>query len=202
MSLILEALKKAERQHKLGEVPGIRGETTPAPTAGLRGLGWLMLALFAAIMLGLGIYLGGGVQPLMTEKISTLPADAPVPRQAPAPTPQWVGEPVTPPPAVSPAESPDPPPAPTVRPAVKPPKPQPARPLNEMPSGFVANLPSLNIDIHSYDKQPSKRYVLINMEKYREGDYLGEGPLLVEIRPDGVVLEHFGERFILPIGNQ
>jgi len=81
-------------------------------------------------------------------------------------------------------------------------KPPPARPLSEMPSGFIANLPTLNIDIHSYDKQPPKRYVLINMEKYREGDYLSEGPLLVEIRPDGVVLEHYGERFILPIGNQ
>ncbi|MEJ2393869.1 MAG: general secretion pathway protein GspB [Candidatus Thiodiazotropha sp.] len=71
-----------------------------------------------------------------------------------------------------------------------------------MPSGFVANLPSLNIDIHSYDKQPSKRYVLINMERYHEGDYLAEGPQLIEVLTDGVVLEHLGERFILPIGNQ
>ncbi|PVV17148.1 MAG: hypothetical protein B6D79_17125 [gamma proteobacterium symbiont of Ctena orbiculata] len=71
-----------------------------------------------------------------------------------------------------------------------------------MPSGFVANLPSMSIDIHSYDKRAAKRYVLINMEKYREGDYLAEGPKLVEILPQGAVMEHMGERFILPIGNQ
>ncbi|MCU7860031.1 MAG: general secretion pathway protein GspB, partial [Candidatus Thiodiazotropha sp. (ex Lucinoma kastoroae)] len=90
---------------------------------------------------------------------------------------------------------PEPPPQPP-----KPPK--PPKPLHEMPSGFVSHLPSMNIDIHSYDKRPHKRYVLINMEKYREGDYLAEGPMLVEILPNGAVMEHMGERFILPIGNQ
>jgi hypothetical protein len=100
----------------------------------------------------------------------------------------------------SPVETP---PAPLpVMPETPPPKPIPVRSMSELPSGFVANLPSLNIDIHSYDKLPAKRYVLINMEKYQEGDYLTEGPQLVEILTDGVVLEHMGERFILPIGNQ
>jgi general secretion pathway protein B len=201
MSLILEALKKAERQHKLGEVPGIRADVSPAPTSGLRGLGWLMLLLFAGIMLGLGIYLGGG-QPSLSDKAGEVPADIPISRQEVPPAPAPAIEPETPPAVASPAEEPVPPPVAEVKAPAKLPKPQPARPLSEMPSGFVVNLPSLNIDIHSYDKQASKRYVLINMEKYHEGDYLSEGPLLVEIRPDGVVLEHFGERFILPIGNQ
>jgi general secretion pathway protein B len=84
----------------------------------------------------------------------------------------------------------------------RPTPPKPARALTELPSGFVANLPSLNIDIHSYDRQAEKRYVMINMEKYHEGDYLAEGPQLIEILTDGVILEHLGERFILPIGNQ
>ncbi|MCU7885156.1 MAG: hypothetical protein KZQ82_13280, partial [Candidatus Thiodiazotropha sp. (ex Lucinoma annulata)] len=58
MSLILEALKKAERQHKLGEVPSISAdmEQTPATTSGR--LGWVMLALFFIVILGIGIYLG------------------------------------------------------------------------------------------------------------------------------------------------
>ncbi|MEW8283151.1 MAG: general secretion pathway protein GspB [Candidatus Thiodiazotropha taylori] len=43
--------------------------------------------------------------------------------------------------------------------------------------------------------------MLVNMEKYREGDYLAEGPLLIEILPEGVVMEHMGERFIFPLGN-
>jgi general secretion pathway protein B len=70
-----------------------------------------------------------------------------------------------------------------------------------MPGGFVSNLPVMNIDIHSYDARPKKRYVLVNMEKYREGDYLTEGPLLIEILPEGVIMEHMGERFILSLGN-
>ncbi|MDJ0808054.1 MAG: general secretion pathway protein GspB, partial [Gammaproteobacteria bacterium] len=76
-----------------------------------------------------------------------------------------------------------------------------AKRLNQLPAGFIDHLPKMNIDIHSYDKQRARSYVLINMEKYREGDYLAEGPLLSEILADGVVLEHMGERFILPIGN-
>ncbi len=201
MSLILEALKKAERQHKLGEVPSLGAQATGAPPSRLHGLGWLMLILLACVMLGLGLYLGG------------FRLSVPEPPQAAVPTPDSIPEPAQPPPvtvsavpqtestqAVAPLpqeETSTPPPV-----SYAPPPAKPARPLTEMPSGFVANLPSLNIDIHSYDQDPAKRYVLINMDKYHEGDYLAEGPQLIEILPDGVILEHLGERFILPIGNQ
>jgi general secretion pathway protein B len=73
--------------------------------------------------------------------------------------------------------------------------------MSELPDGFVSNMPKLNIDIHSFDERPGRSYVLINMEKYREGEYLAEGPLLYEILQEGVILEYMGERFILPIGN-
>lgn len=199
MSLILEALKKAERLHKLGEVPGIGAQPGATTPTGMRGLGWLMLILLAFVMLGLGLYLGGfrlaapeaGMADAATDDKGRSPMV-----QAPEPQPQ------SPPPVAMthPVEIP-PTPRP-VMPETPPPKPIPARTMSELPSGFVANLPSLNIDIHSYDKIPAKRYVLINMEKYREGDYLTEGPQLIEILTDGVVLEHLGERFILPIGNQ
>ena len=201
MSLILDALKKAERQHKLGEVPGIGAQPGGATPSSLRGLGWLMLILFACLMLGIGLYLGGfRLVPAVNP-----PAQQPAPVAAPplAVAPQAPIEPVTPqppvetpPPVVQSAAEPPPLPKPAPAPA------RPPKPLSEMPAGFVANLPPLNIDIHSYDQRPAKRYVLINMEKYREGDYLAEGPQLIEILPDGAVLEHLGERFILPIGNQ
>ena len=73
--------------------------------------------------------------------------------------------------------------------------------MSELPDGFVSNMPKLNIDIHSFDERPERSYVLINMQKYREGEYLGEGPLLAKILRDGVILEYMGERFILPIGS-
>ncbi|MEJ2591642.1 MAG: general secretion pathway protein GspB [Candidatus Thiodiazotropha sp.] len=205
MSLILEALKKAERQHKLGEVPGIRGDMVDTQPAGLRGLGWMMLLLFACLMLGLGLYLGGfrlpmSAQTAQTQAASPAPA-TPLPAAAtPEPMPPVQPAAATPPPAEpEPAVAETTPPP---KPVAPPPKAQPPKPLSEMPSGFAAHLPSLNIDIHSYDERSSKRYVLINMEKYREGDYLAEGPQLIEILPGGVVLDYLGQRFIMPIGNQ
>ncbi|MCU7933675.1 MAG: general secretion pathway protein GspB [Candidatus Thiodiazotropha sp. (ex Dulcina madagascariensis)] len=221
MSLILEALKKAERQHKLGEVPGIKADPQQSEDSASGRTGWVMLILFAAILLALGVYLGSNA-PLSRQSAENQPATAPsFPAHEEAPV-KTKAVAVQPPPSATPTaseplpESADPvvplPVPVTDRPApiakqetgpVREPEPlPPPKPLIEMPSGFVANLPVMNIDIHSYDKRPGKRYVLINMERYREGDYLAEGPLLVEILPDGVVMEHMGERFILPIGNR
>ena len=59
-------------------------------------------------------------------------------------------------------------------------------------------LPELHIDIHVYSDNPADRFVFINMNKYREDDQLGEGPVVQEIARDGVVLEHRGRRFMLP----
>jgi len=205
MSLILEALKKAERQHKLGEVPGIRADRIESRPVGLRGLGWVMLLLFACLMLGLGLYLGGFRLPLSTQTVQTeAVSPAPATPLAATATPEPVAA-VQPAAATPPPAGPEPAVAeiaPPPKPVAPPPKAPPPKPLSEMPSGFAAHLPSLNIDIHSYDERPSKRYVLINMEKYREGDYLAEGPQLIEILPGGVVLDYLGQRFIMPIGNQ
>ncbi|MCU7930372.1 MAG: general secretion pathway protein GspB [Candidatus Thiodiazotropha sp. (ex Codakia rugifera)] len=221
MSLILEALKKAERQHKLGEVPSISAdiEQSSATTSGR--LGWVMLALFFTIILGIGIYLGSNSW-FAQQGEKTASSMVPPVRQKPqqnevSSTKEAVRAPESPETTQfqSVIEEQQPPtPVATIpevetkqvmvpEPAPQPPKPpEPPKPLHEMPSGFVSHLPSMNIDIHSYDKRPHKRYVLINMEKYREGDYLTEGPMLVEILPKGAVMEHMGERFILPIGNQ
>jgi general secretion pathway protein B len=201
MSLILEALKKAERQHKLGEVPGIRPGAVESRTGGARLWLWFMLLLFAAVMLSLGLYLGGYWQnrgePQAGVRLPEVnqPVTQPSLEATQAPTVDPIEPMIQATPAVSEKREP-------VIPPPSKAKPKPAKPLSEMSSGFVANLPALNIDIHSYDARPSKRYVLINLEKYREGDYLTEGPLLVEILTDGVILEHLGQRFILPIGNQ
>lgn len=56
----------------------------------------------------------------------------------------------------------------------------------------------LHLDIHVFSDAPAERFVFINMSKYREGQYLDEGPQVAEIRPDGVLLEHGGTLFILP----
>ncbi|MET0091628.1 MAG: general secretion pathway protein GspB [Candidatus Thiodiazotropha sp.] len=233
MSLILEALKKAERQHKLGEVPGISSHAGDQPSGGAGRMGWIMLGLFAVVMLLAGAYLGGGFQSepevreqapvvsnerkpavssgaeltarpeharadMSTSQVSERTVSEPVPQ---LPTPAMQPDVVeTQPPEVTAIAEPEPPPAPRPTPRPAPEPPPEAKLLNEMPAGFVSNLPPMNIDIHSYDQRPEKRYVLINMQRYREGDYLSEGPRVIEIRPDGVEMEHMGARFILPIG--
>jgi general secretion pathway protein B len=230
MSLILEALKKAERQHKLGEVPGISAQVSEQSGHGGHRLGWGLLSVLAVAMLGVGLYIGSmqstpppAAKPQMqtqsesemrrtSGELSTRPVHSAPQSASPVPgaglAAQQVESPLTEdktqPIDQFKTEISSTQPAPLrpepVKPRPEPPPPR-ARPLDKMPSGFVSNLPTMNIDIHSFDPRPARRYVLINMEKYHEGDYLAEGPHLIEILPDGVVMEHMGERFIFPLGN-
>jgi general secretion pathway protein B len=59
------------------------------------------------------------------------------------------------------------------------------------------SLSPLHVDIHVYAGQPEKRFIFINMNKYREGDLLDEGPTVDEITETGVILSHQGNRFTL-----
>ena len=70
--------------------------------------------------------------------------------------------------------------------------------LQEVRVKGAVDLPDLHLDIHVYNSEPEDRFVFINMSKLREGSQLAEGPVVAEIRPDGVVLGHQGQYFILP----
>ena len=61
-----------------------------------------------------------------------------------------------------------------------------------------SRLPRLHLDLHVYSPLPSKRFVMINMQKLRQGDALANGVSVVKIRPDGVVLSYQGREFLLP----
>lgn len=69
--------------------------------------------------------------------------------------------------------------------------------LSQMPEDYRAGLPALTINVHAWTEQPGQRFILINMQRYNEGDRLREGPLVRQITQDGVVLEHRGEIFSL-----
>lgn len=62
-------------------------------------------------------------------------------------------------------------------------------------SGQLPLMKPLYVDIHVYAGDPSKRFVFVNMKKYREGERLEEGPMLQEITPTGVVLSDQGSYF-------
>jgi general secretion pathway protein B len=56
----------------------------------------------------------------------------------------------------------------------------------------------LHLDIHVFSEVPTDRFVFINMVKHREGSRTDEGPVVREIRADGVILEYQGRVFLLP----
>ena len=74
----------------------------------------------------------------------------------------------------------------------------PVATFNELRANGTIVLPDLHLDIHVYSAKPAERFVFVNMNKYRERATLTEGPLVKEITPDGVILEHLGNGFLLP----
>ena len=70
--------------------------------------------------------------------------------------------------------------------------------FNELRANGTLQMADLHLDIHVYSSTPSERFVFINMSRYKEQATLAEGPEILEITPDGVVLEHLGTRFLLP----
>jgi len=61
----------------------------------------------------------------------------------------------------------------------------------EFRSGFT--LPHL--DVHVYSDKPEKRFILVDLQKFREGDTLGSGAVLEEILPGSIQLYYQGTRF-------
>ena len=108
-----------------------------------------------------------------------------------------VREPVV---AVAPAAAPtvnrDTPPALTAAPP-EPPDTGAIRPtlprFEQLLAGGIISVQPLHLDIHVYAGEPSKRFVFINMNKYREGEHLTEGPVVEEITNDGVILKSPGQ---------
>lgn len=70
----------------------------------------------------------------------------------------------------------------------------PAVPLSDMPSDYRRDFPALSVEVHVWDGEPSRRFVLIGGKRYVEGQSLAEGPQLLQITQDGLVLEYRGSR--------
>lgn len=70
--------------------------------------------------------------------------------------------------------------------------------IDEVRVNGTLQIKDLHLDIHVYSDDPAERFVFINMSKHREQSKLDEGPVVVEITPDGVILEHQGTTFLLP----
>lgn len=72
--------------------------------------------------------------------------------------------------------------------------------LPEYRSTLIAGdvpIPQLHLDMHVYSRQPDKRFVFINLEKYTEGDQIDGDTVVESIEAQGAVINHKGYRFVL-----
>jgi general secretion pathway protein B len=69
--------------------------------------------------------------------------------------------------------------------------------LGQLQAAGLVSTPNLRVDMHVYSGDATKRFVFINMTKYREGDRLPEGPTIEEITPEGLIMVQQGNRFSL-----
>jgi len=203
MSFILDALRKSERERQRNQNPGVA-----APHLGQsrsRSV-WVPLVIaLVVINICLLLFLGLRDDDTPTPAV-VVPAERPPVAQAQEGNRQLRAE-------IKPTAKPREPAAPQQRTETvsAPParaKPQadkePARDeygnlptLTELSLAGSMTLPPLRIDIHVYSDMPAERFVFINMDKYREGDTLNEGPGVEAITESGVVLSYQGREFLL-----
>ena len=75
---------------------------------------------------------------------------------------------------------------------------EPAIPtIFDLPFNLRHDLPELPVTMQVYSPDPARRFLLVGSARKKEGDQIGE-VLVREIRPNGVVLEFHGQRFLLP----
>ena len=221
MSYILDALKKADQERSLGEVPDLEaahwGERRRK-----RAYRWVWVVAALLLVNGILLYLllgrndslisDAGVTP---ESVDTMPV-TPLPRVEKTVEPALRDkmrprEPVYVPP-VAPARRPPPrvvqlPSAPPPAAVVEPPSaytsaapPQPAATSdvpewNDLSLEFRSGLSMPPVDVHVYSEEPGRRFILMDLQKYREGETLGNGAVLEEILPDSIQLYYQGSRF-------
>lgn len=71
------------------------------------------------------------------------------------------------------------------------------RPITELAS-FDPSLPDYRLEVLApSSRDPAESSAWINGRRYYPGERIGDGPVVIEVRPDGVVLGLATERFLL-----
>jgi general secretion pathway protein B len=179
MSIILEALRKSERERRLGQIPTLDSGT---PVSGSRR-GFL---LHVGVPTLLAVLLAGGAYRWLSDRPAAIVAVPPSASVSPEPVvvkaQPWSepGRPAAPPAPVPERE-----------------RTQEASAGQELPAALRATLPALTLNALSWAEDARRRFVMINQAIAREGQSLPGGITLREITREGAVLEYQGRRFVL-----
>jgi len=206
MSFILDALRKSDNER--------RQQTTPGLAAAPRGIApkkrsiWLPIL---AIVLTINAMVFGTIFLTRDEPapVAATTSSPPVESNVRSLRRESFVEPASVAAANTPTANPTPTtsnsaPVPATPPAISKPAPDPVDTIQEgLPSlgqlraAGLVSVAEIHVDMHVYSGDAAKRFVFINMKKYREGEQLIEGPTIEEITPDGVIMVQQGNRFRL-----
>ncbi len=201
MSYIFEALKKAEQEHHLGKVSNLETSLVFSKEEKVAiKWGWFISVVIGINILFIGFFLlwkqstssdFNPVKPVQPQiETSTLPV---TPRHL-AET-SVLSEHIY----VPPSEKKQTQVVKTIPTVISPPKSIVSKPAKTLevsqkvkPVSYTSqtNLPHLEINVHVYDKNPQRRFVLLNGRRYKEGMYIQKDMKLKEIRTDDVVISY------------
>jgi general secretion pathway protein B len=66
---------------------------------------------------------------------------------------------------------------------------------NELSLEFRSGFNPPRLDVHVYDDEPSRRFILVDLKRFAEGDTLDSGAKLEKIQPGSIQLYYQGTRF-------
>lgn len=213
MSLILEALRKADAERERGTVPGLHAQ--PAPPADAERLAparpphwwWAGIGVAVGLVAAVALFMlgRGGSAPDSaagsTPRVSPAPASsapaggAPAVLAAPAPfgPPVPIAEPA-PWPATEVRKGPDRAPAGAAVPAPQAAEANAVAP-EHLPESIRAQLPALTFGGSIYSSNAASRSLIVNGRLLRESEQVLPGLTLEQIKPNGAVFNFKGYRF-------
>ena len=207
MSFILDALRKSEAERRRQTGPTLHElraapQRSPLPT-------WVALVLVALLLnlLGMGYLLLRKAPRAEPAPVAASAVSAPAPlaaTPAAAPRPEEQTTPVSAPAEIAPPEE-----SPPRRATIDnsgPLRPQAQKPSRDegplVTAGELASrgvsLPELQLSLHAYDVEASRRYVLLNGQRLREGDSTQDGVKIERITEEGVAVAWQGRHFMVP----
>ena len=225
MSLILEALRKSEAERRRGTVPDLHGEMPTSPVLARSTVpGWVLWMLAAAAVVIASLWALHAWWPresvATTQVAAPVTASAlerarvklpPVTRLSPPPVAATPSPTSAKPAPVAVAAPPDkpvvsqpapvalaPPPAFAPPPKAAPVLPDDTVPVSELSAGERKALPPLRLSMHMWNDDPSRRFVILDGNRLKEGDRDGDA-VIAAITNDGVVLDWNGRRIKLSI---